>query len=211
MPSNIPWDEFRADTIRSMARDLGASKLNTRTDCLAFLRQVEDGGLESALSAYSEAQSAAPKRKAERPAKEIETEPERRSKRVRKSVGGVSPIKSKRQSRAEERSTKKFDGVELPSPKRRASRRSSMAARESSAQADDEETEGGLENQDSKGYEQSSELRAGNAANRLKYAALGDSEVTSPMPSGSDADKENRQIEPDGDADAEGEDEPVEA
>ncbi|KAF7986731.1 hypothetical protein HWV62_20288 [Athelia sp. TMB] len=208
MPSNIPWDEFRADTIRSMARDLGASKLNTRTDCLAFLRQVEDGGLESALSAYSEAQSAAPKRKAERPAKEIETEPERRSKRVRKSVGGVSPIKSKRQSRAEERSTKKFDGVELPSPKRRASRRSSMAARESSAQADDEETEGGLENQDSKGN-------------------AGDSEVTSPMPSGSDADKgtrpptlivpivdyfpENRQIEPDGDADAEGEDEPVEA
>ena len=44
MPSNIPWDEFRADTIRSMARDLGASKLNTRADCLAFLRQVEDGG-----------------------------------------------------------------------------------------------------------------------------------------------------------------------
>lgn len=88
------------------------------------------------------------KRKAERPAKETQAEPERRSKRARKSVGGVTPVKSKRQSRAEERTSKKFDGIELPG-KRRQSRRSSRAApRSSSAQADDEETEGAPDNQD---------------------------------------------------------------
>lgn len=85
-------------------------------------------------------EAATPKRKADRPLKETPAEPERRSKRPRKSVGGVTPVKSRRESRAEERSAKKFDGVELPSS-RRSSRRSPVTATTSSAQVGDEEVE----------------------------------------------------------------------
>lgn len=70
-----------------------------------------------------------PKRKAERPPKQTTNdEPEsgeRRSKRPRRSTaaaggGKITPAKkSEREKRAEDRSTKTFDGVELPSPPRR--------------------------------------------------------------------------------------------
>lgn len=169
MPSNIPWDQLKAETIRSLCADLGAKRFNSRAVGLEFLQNVEnDGGapqvpppvcmflltvcaltVEAALAVEKEKEVTAPKRKAERPAKETQVEPERRSKRARKSVGGATPVKSRRQSRAEERTMKKFDGVELPT-KSQPSRRSSRAARSSSAQADDEETEG-VPDKDSKG------------------------------------------------------------
>ena len=67
-----------------------------------------------------------PKRKAARPPKEIynahdEPESGHRAKRTRSSIGGPTTlVKSKPEERAKEKSSKKFDGVVLPSRRRSA-------------------------------------------------------------------------------------------
>jgi len=88
---------------------------------------------------------ASPKRKTDRPPKEVSNandEPEfrHRAKRVRKSIGGpITPVKSQREERAERRSPRKFDGVVLHS--RRKSTRHEASGEVSDA---DNKAEAGL-------------------------------------------------------------------
>ncbi|KIM87817.1 hypothetical protein PILCRDRAFT_262210 [Piloderma croceum F 1598] len=116
MPSKLPWDNVKAESLRSICSDLGR-RLSTRAEMIAFLGKVEDEG-------YAALAVDPPKRKARRPPKEVSNandEPEsgHRAKRVRKSIGEPT-IKSQRKERAERRSPKKFDGVILPSQRKSA-------------------------------------------------------------------------------------------
>jgi len=116
MSSKLPWDIVKAESLRSICTDLGR-RLSTRAEMIDFLATVEDKGLDAALAVSTPT----PKRKAERPKKgatDTSGDPEcdQRPKRARRSIGDpITPVKSRRGKRAEERSSNQFVGVVLSS------------------------------------------------------------------------------------------------
>ncbi|KAI0065177.1 hypothetical protein BV25DRAFT_1913803 [Artomyces pyxidatus] len=49
--SNIPWETFKADTLRMVCRDLGANLgKRKREDVVEFVKKVESSGLEEAMA-----------------------------------------------------------------------------------------------------------------------------------------------------------------
>lgn len=51
MPSKLPWDQVKAESLRSICVDLGR-RLSTKADMISFLRTVEDEGRTSYISFF---------------------------------------------------------------------------------------------------------------------------------------------------------------
>ncbi|KAF8063410.1 hypothetical protein FPV67DRAFT_1506425 [Lyophyllum atratum] len=119
----FPWDSLKAETLRSLCRDLGMSRPSTRGAMIGFLTQVKEQGLEKAIAIESsqtplkrKAAPALPITPSERRAGKTVSDYDTRHKRARLSDPGPGTSR-KTSTRAVQNGT--TDSSDKPAPKRR--------------------------------------------------------------------------------------------
>ncbi|GBE85621.1 hypothetical protein BKA93DRAFT_755003 [Sparassis latifolia] len=115
MSSQMPWDVLRAETVRSICRDIGLHATGRREEMITYLKEVERDGLDTVKNKL-----------AEMPAKRKSVGQESRAKRARKAQPAGAAVEEvsagKRQTRSRRAPSKRaashskgiFEGVVLP-------------------------------------------------------------------------------------------------